>query len=134
MRQRACPSLQLTHRSAEVELLQACEDMILMKAFEASENFFMSTGLGTLWGERAKSRQSHRDWHPQPTPGTVPDPILPWQLYPHQSAAHRFKTRLSKYATAATDSGESTASSVVIWGKKEGFAAGQPFPKFWGRG
>lgn len=38
----------LTHRRAEVELLQACEEMILMKAFEASENFLMSTGLGTL--------------------------------------------------------------------------------------
>lgn len=34
-----------------MELLQACDDMILMKAFEASENFFISTGLGTLTGE-----------------------------------------------------------------------------------
>lgn len=40
----------LTHRRAEVELLQACEDMIPMKVFEASENFFISTGLGTLPG------------------------------------------------------------------------------------
>lgn len=42
----------LTHRRAEVELLQACEEMILVKAFEASENFFMSTGLGTLPAKR----------------------------------------------------------------------------------
>lgn len=45
----------LTHRRAEVELLQACEDTIPMKAFEASENFFMSTGLGTLPGEGGAS-------------------------------------------------------------------------------
>lgn len=65
----------LTHRRAEVELLQACEDTIPMKAFEASENFFMSTGLGTLPGERGVSAlqgagsqwQSCRELQPQPT-------------------------------------------------------------------
>lgn len=40
----------LTHRRAEVEPLLACADMMSMKALEVSENFFMSTGLGTLWG------------------------------------------------------------------------------------
>jgi len=54
-----------------------------MKAFEASENFFMSTGLGTLPGEGdasavqgAGSRwQSRREPHPQPAPvGSFPQP------------------------------------------------------------
>lgn len=115
MHQRACPSLKLTHRSAEVEPLQACEDMIFMKAFDASENFFMSTGLGTLWGEGAKSRQCIGIGTPSPPLGPCQTPSCRGSSPHSLPAAHRFKTRLSKYATAATDSGESTASSVVIW-------------------
>lgn len=38
----------LTHRRAEVEPLLAWADRMLMKALEVSENFLMSTGLGTL--------------------------------------------------------------------------------------
>lgn len=38
----------LTHLSAEVEPLLAWADMMFMKALEVSENFLMSTGLGTL--------------------------------------------------------------------------------------
>lgn len=40
----------LTHRRAEVEPLLVWADMMSMKALDVSENFLMSTGLGTLWG------------------------------------------------------------------------------------
>lgn len=34
----------------------AWADMISMKALEVSENFLMSTGLGTLWGENREGQ------------------------------------------------------------------------------
>lgn len=42
----------LTHRRAEVEPLLVWAAMMSMKALEVSENFLMSTGLGTLWGKK----------------------------------------------------------------------------------
>lgn len=39
-----------------MEPLLAWADMISMKALEVSENFLMSTGLGTLWGENRESQ------------------------------------------------------------------------------
>lgn len=42
----------LTHRTAEVEPLLVCADMMSMNALDVSENFLISTGLGTLFGER----------------------------------------------------------------------------------
>lgn len=48
----------LTHRRAEVEPLLAWADMISMKALEVSENFLMSTGLGTLQGEKKEGQKT----------------------------------------------------------------------------
>lgn len=42
----------LTHLSAELEPLLAWAAMMSIKALEVSENFLMSTGLGTLQGEQ----------------------------------------------------------------------------------
>ena len=41
-----------------MEPLLAWADMMSMKALEVSENFLMSTGLGTLWGENRESQTS----------------------------------------------------------------------------
>jgi hypothetical protein len=38
---------------------------------------------------------------------------MPFHL-PSPSHTHRFRTRFNRYATAASDSGDSTASIVVI--------------------
>lgn len=87
-----------------------------MKAFEVSENFFMSTGLGTLPGEEGMSAvrgagsrwQSRREPLPQPAlAGSFPqlskgDSASPFFMMgpgnsPHSlPAAHRFRTRLSR--------------------------------------
>lgn len=50
----------LTQRRAEVEPLLACADMTSMKALEVSENFLVSTGLGTLQGEDRESQNPRR--------------------------------------------------------------------------
>lgn len=50
-----------------MEPLLAWADMISMKALEVSENFLMSTGLGTLWGENRESQNprgaSESSWY-----------------------------------------------------------------------
>lgn len=61
----------LTHRRAEVEPLLAWADRILMKALEVSENFLMSTGLGTLQERTEKVRVPEG---PPKAAGTA----LPW--------------------------------------------------------
>lgn len=104
---RLAASWLLTHRRAEVELLQACEDTIPMKAFDVSENFFMSTGLGTLPGEGGMSAvrgagswwQSHREPHPQPAlVGSFPQPgkadsTSPFSMMGPGSSPHSFASR-----------------------------------------
>lgn len=50
----------LTHRRAEVEPLLVWADMMSMKALEVSENFLMSTGLGTLLGGRRETLRTPR--------------------------------------------------------------------------
>lgn len=61
----------LTHRRAEVEPLLAWADRMLMKALEVSENFLMSTGLGTLQERTGKVRVPEG---PPKAAGTAP----PW--------------------------------------------------------
>lgn len=52
-----------------MEPLQACEDTMPMKALEVSENFLMSTGLGTLQGEGAQGWQARREPRTRPAEG-----------------------------------------------------------------
>lgn len=82
----------LTHRRAEVEPLQACEDTMPMKALEVSENFLMSTGLGTLQGEGAQVG-GHAGNH---APGLLRGQCQPPAGTGAALPAHRFSTRLSR--------------------------------------
>lgn len=73
-----------------MEPLQACEDTMPMKALEVSENFLMSTGLGTLQGEGAQGWQAHRE--PRTRPAEGGQCLWTGAALP----AHRFSTRLSR--------------------------------------
>lgn len=56
-----------------MEPLLAWADMISMKALEVSENFLMSTGLGTLWGKNGgqNPREASESRWGSPSPGLV---------------------------------------------------------------
>lgn len=40
-----------THRTQDTQSAVACFDMTSMKAFAVSENFFINTGVGTLYSQ-----------------------------------------------------------------------------------
>lgn len=90
-------------------------------------------------GRRGKEQAMHRDWHTQPTPGTVPDPILPWQLSPLPASSSPLQDKVEQVCNSSHRLGGIHRLQRGHLGTKEGFvaggfAAGQPFPKLWGRG
>lgn len=100
----------LTHLRAEAVSDVACLDITSIRALVVSENFDMSTGAGTL---RSKL-QSVKKIAAQFTT-SVFGALLRKTSCP---ISHRFITRLRRYATAACDSAESTASRVVIYDRQ----------------
>lgn len=81
----------LTHRRAEEEPLLAWADMTSMKALEVSENFLMSTALGTLGAEeRGSPQEASEEQQVQPSVvqsrkldragALLPEPLSGWAV------------------------------------------------------
>ena len=75
-----------------MEPLLAWADMISMKALEVSENFLMSTGLGTLWRQNRgqKPEGASESSQRSPSPGLEEKLDRSGQHWPSHSASPPF--------------------------------------------